>query len=85
MVNVEVLPEAMEQYAKLPRVMQGRVTRVVERLEAWPDVSGVKWLTGDWKGHARIRTGDYRVVFRLLSDDELLVVRIGERGEIYFD
>ncbi|MEX0775879.1 MAG: type II toxin-antitoxin system RelE/ParE family toxin [Phycisphaeraceae bacterium] len=58
---------------------------MITRLEKWPRVSGVKWLTGDWKHHARIRTGDYRVIFRLLSGDELLIVRIADRRDAYAD
>jgi len=42
----------------------------------------VKWLTGDWKGHARIRTGDYRIIIR--PDGEVIdVVRIAHRSEVY--
>lgn len=62
-----------------------RVEEVVGRLEKWPHVSGVKWLTSDWKGHARIRTGDYRVIFRLANDDAIEIVRIANRRDAYAD
>ncbi len=84
-MRVEVAPEAGTQLAKLRRPIQTRVRNVIARLGQWPEVSGVKWLTGDWKGFARIRTGDYRVVFKLASDDVLEVVRIADRQDVYAD
>jgi hypothetical protein len=38
---------------------------LVDRLEKWPVVSGVKWLKGNLAGKARLRTGDYRLQFRV--------------------
>jgi mRNA-degrading endonuclease RelE of RelBE toxin-antitoxin system len=62
--------------------MQDRVFDVIDRLERWPEVSGVKWLTGEWKNHARIRTGDYRVVFHLRGPD-VVIDRIAHRRDAY--
>jgi mRNA interferase RelE/StbE len=62
--------------------MQERVLEVVERLGHWPEVSGIKGLTGNWRGHSRIRTGDYRVVFKVFQD-RLVVVRVAHRKEVY--
>jgi mRNA interferase RelE/StbE len=50
----------------------------------WPDISGVERLSGNWAGHCRIRTGDYRLVFRV-EKDVILVVKIGHRKEVYDD
>lgn len=84
-MQVTITEEALDQVAQLPQVIQVRVEAVVERLENWPQVSGVKWLTGDWKGYARIRTGDYRVIFRAEGDVEIIVVRIADRRDAYAD
>ena len=54
---------------------------VLKRLESWPQVFGVKWLKHEWTGHARIRLGDWRVIFRIEND--VLVVRIQRRSEVY--
>ena len=83
-MKVTITDEALMQVAELPRTIGPRVLTVIERLQKWPQVSGVKWLTGDWKGHARVRTGDYRVIFRLVAE-ELIVVRIANRRDAYFD
>jgi hypothetical protein len=37
----------------------------LERLRRWPAVSGAKPLTGDLAGKYRLRTGDYRIRFRV--------------------
>jgi mRNA-degrading endonuclease RelE of RelBE toxin-antitoxin system len=68
----------------LPVVIRGRVLKVFERLSAWPAISGAKALSGEWAGHYRIRTGDWRVVFRVVSP-RVLVVRIKHRSEVYED
>jgi mRNA-degrading endonuclease RelE of RelBE toxin-antitoxin system len=84
-MKVRVTDEAYDQIEKLPLTIQGRVRRVVYRLQEWPDVSGVKWLTGPWKGLARIRTGDYRVIFRLANPQLIEVVRVSDRRDAYTD
>ena len=73
---------AVEQLAGLPNVILARMQKIVERLECWPDVSGAKPLRGDLAGHFRIRTGDYRIQFRVV-DDEVIIERIGHRDGFY--
>jgi mRNA interferase RelE/StbE len=84
MMQVGLTAEAAAQYDKLPRSIQPRVDNVVLRLTQWPAVSGVKALTGRLAGYFRIRTGDYRIVFRV-SDEKVIVWRIGDRKDIYLD
>lgn len=58
--------------------------RIVERLQRWPAVSGAKPLRGELAGLYRIRTGDYRIVFRV-EGDSLVVERAGHRDRFYED
>jgi mRNA-degrading endonuclease RelE of RelBE toxin-antitoxin system len=83
-MRVGLTPEALEQYARLPRSIQPRIDNVIRRLSQWPNVSGAKPLVGRLTGSFRIRTGDYRIVFRL-SGDKVIVWRIGDRKDVYFD
>ena len=39
---------------------------------------------GEWAGHYRIRTGDWRVIFRVVAPD-VIVVRIRNRRDVYED
>jgi len=56
--------------------------RLLNRLEAWPSVSGAKALRGDLAGRFRLRTGDYRLQFRI-EDDLVVVERVGHRDGFY--
>lgn len=73
---------AQQDFDALPLPMKGRVLQAVSRLERWPEVSGAKWLTANWKGYARIRVGDWRVVFRPTSQ-AIIVEHIAHRREVY--
>ena len=82
MARVTYEREALEQLAKLPNVIVARMGKLVERLRNWPDVSGAKPLRGTLAGHYRLRTGDYRIQFRVVGD-EVIVERIGHRDGFY--
>ena len=81
-MTVVLTPEAQNQIERLNLTIQARVLAIVHRLEKWPEVSGAKPLRGKLAGSYRIRTGDYRVVFRV-KDEVVTVWRIGYRGDIY--
>ena len=67
---------------KLPPEAKRRIQAVVELLAENPRPPAVKKLTGrpEW----RVRTGDYRVLYRI-EDDVLtvVVVHAGHRREVY--
>lgn len=91
MATIDLTPAAREQFGALPKTIKRRVERLerlVERLQNWPDVSGVKALSGNLAGHYRARTGDYRVQFQAErvpaeSDWLLTVEKIGHRDGFY--
>jgi len=84
MAVVKLTADALEQFATLPRVIRERVQGVLHRLENWPAVSGAKPLRGALAGWYRLRTGDYRIRFRL--EGELVIVdKIGHRKDVYDD
>jgi mRNA interferase RelE/StbE len=82
MAKVSLTPEAREQFGALPRIIRERMTKLFERLGKWPDVSGAKPLTGKLVGWLRLRTGDYRLRFRV-QGEEVLIDKIGHRKDIY--
>ena len=84
MATVELTPEAAEQAERLPKVIHKRVLALVERLQDWPMVSGAKPLRGDLAGFYRLRTGDYRLRFRVKAQ-RVIVDKIGHRSEFYED
>jgi mRNA interferase RelE/StbE len=83
-VTVIVVPDALKQADRLPRMIHGRVLQIVQRLSHWPDVSGAKPLRHGLAGRFRIRTGDYRVQFRV-EGKTIIVEKIGHRDGFYED
>lgn len=83
-MRVVIAPDAQPEVLALPLTMRARFDDVITRLEAWPKVSGAKPLRGDLKGHFRIRMGDWRVIFRIIHPN-LIIVRVAHRSTIYED
>ncbi len=84
MAIVIVTLEAQEDAEDLPVPIRRRILRLMKRLEKWPAVSGAKALSGDLTGGYRLRTGDYRVRFRV-QGETIIVDKIGHRREFYED
>ena len=82
MARVTVASEAAEELESLPRPIQARIVHLFARLRQWPDVSGAKPLRGELAGRYRLRTGDYRLQFRV-QGDEVRVEKIGHRDRFY--
>lgn len=82
--TVTVTPAARAELESIPLVIRNRINRIFQRLENWPAVSGAKALRGDLHGSYRIRTGDYRIVFRVSANGQIVTVwKIGNRGTVY--
>jgi len=82
MAKVRLTREAAEGLEDLPLVVHSRVLLLLERLEKWPAVSGAKPLTGPLAGRYRLRTGDYRLQFRV-EGQAVIVEKIGHRDRFY--
>ncbi|HUU58016.1 MAG TPA: type II toxin-antitoxin system RelE/ParE family toxin [Phycisphaerae bacterium] len=82
MAKVALTREAAEGLEDVPLVIHSRVVSLLERLTKWPAVSGAKALTGPLAGRYRLRTGDYRLQFRL-EGQAVIVEKIGHRDRFY--
>jgi mRNA-degrading endonuclease RelE of RelBE toxin-antitoxin system len=82
MAKVIVTPQAVRAIEALPLVVHARVISLLDRLELWPAVSGAKPLSGKLAGRYRLRTGDYRVQFRV-QGDTIAVEKVGHRDRFY--
>src|SRR5205807_8534423 len=64
--EVEVTEQAREDIKSLKNaVITARLWKLIDRLRNWPAVSGAKALSGKLAGKYRLRTGDYRLQFRV--------------------
>ena len=84
MSRVLLTEEGRADFEVLPVTVQQRVVEIFRRLRSWPHVSGAKPQRGEWAGASRIRSGDWRVIFRVVKPD-VMVVRIRHRKEVYED
>ena len=82
MAKVTLTRAAAEELDDLPLVIHVRVLSLLERLARWPSVSGAKPLTGPLAGRYRLRTGDYRLQFRV-EKQTVIVEKIGHRDRFY--
>jgi mRNA-degrading endonuclease RelE of RelBE toxin-antitoxin system len=82
MAHVVLRPEAGKQLDGLPPRIKDRMYKLLARLESWPSVSGAKPLRGNLAGRFRMRTGDYRLQFRV-EGQTVTVERIGHRDGFY--
>lgn len=84
MFEVRETDDAKADVQKLPLDIQLRIQSLYQRLARWPNVSGYKALRDSLRGAYRLRTGDYRILFRVEHEAGLIVVfRIAHRRDVY--
>jgi mRNA interferase RelE/StbE len=80
--TVQLLPAAVRAIRKLPPEARTRVAAAIELLGDDPRPPAAKKLSG--RSEWRVRTGDYRVLYRI--EDSVLtivIVHAGHRREVY--
>lgn len=82
MVTMEFTADARRELEDIPLAIRVRCYGIIERLQKWPSVSGAKPLRGTLKGCFRIRTGDWRIIFRP-EGSVIWIVRIDNRKDVY--
>ena len=74
---------AVKELKQLPKEIIARILRAVESLANDPFPAGVKKLVGSNHTY-RIREGDYRVIYDVLSETLVIeVIRVGHRKDVY--
>ena len=82
MPNVTIEEDAAKELGTLPKPIKSRMVELLARLADWPSVSGAKSLRGNLTGHYRLRTGDYRLQYRVEAR-QVVVERVGHRDRFY--
>jgi mRNA interferase RelE/StbE len=81
--SIEFLRTAVKALSKLPLEVQQRIAVRIEELKINPYPPDVKALKNG-NGSLRLRVGDYRVIYRVESDQLIiLVIKVGHRKNIY--
>ena len=67
---------------KIGNILKSRVKRAIEtRLVVDPEKHGQP-LKGNFKGFRKLRIGEYRIVYKVV-EDEILILGIRHRREVY--
>jgi mRNA interferase RelE/StbE len=81
--SVDLAPAAERQFRKLPALVQQRLKRHIDSLAIAPRPAGTVKMHGEPDLY-RLRVGDYRIVYYIWDRNrEVLVVKIGDRREVY--
>jgi mRNA interferase RelE/StbE len=81
--RIEFLPAAKRDLSNLTKPQQVALATIIRGLANDPRPSGCKAVAG-YRGHYRLRDGDYRIVYELKARLLLvLVVAVGHRSGIY--
>jgi mRNA interferase RelE/StbE len=73
------------KYRKFTKANIKIIKKKIETLKSFsPFLPNIKALKGELKGRYRLRVGDYRVVFRVVKDQLLvIIVEVFPRGSGY--
>lgn len=84
MYRVRFLDTASKQLAVLDKPVARRIVERVQWLAENLADAHLKTLTGEFEGLFKLRVGDYRVVYELIHNEQMVIVHvIGHRREIY--
>ncbi|MBK5283114.1 MAG: type II toxin-antitoxin system RelE/ParE family toxin [Nitrospiraceae bacterium] len=84
MYRVRLLDAAAEELGKLDKSVARRIVERVNWLAENLKSVQLKTLTEEFEGLFKLRVGDYRVVYELIRNEQMIIVHaIGHRREIY--
>jgi mRNA interferase RelE/StbE len=81
-VNFE--PESINDLDEISQVVRDRILKKIQWLTVNFEKISPLSLTGQWSGFYKLRVGDYRVIYELDIENQLIfIARVGHRREIY--
>ena len=82
MYRIEVERRAQKAIARLPRQDQPRIAAAIDALPEDPRPAGCVPVRAADPGTYRVRVGDYRVIYIVLDDEQVIIVaRVARRRE----
>ncbi len=81
--RIQIEKRALKALSSLPKRIRARVRKAIDTLAETPRPRGVKKLVDEHQLY-RIRVSSFRIVYQILDQDLLvLVIKIGDRKDIY--
>lgn len=82
MYKIQYSPEAKEAIEKLQDKKKRQIRSAIERLADNPAYG--KPLDGALKGYCSYRSGDYRIIYKIIRDEIIIMIMyVGHRGSVY--
>jgi mRNA interferase RelE/StbE len=82
--TVEISGRAKKSIKALPQKAKDAIGKKIDALADDPRPPGAEKMKGEFKGHYRIRAGDYRIIYTIEEQVlVVLVIRVGHRKDIY--
>ena len=83
--KVEYLEEVVKSdIPKIPKKIRGIIKRAIESRLMHDPLAFGKPLRYSWKGHRSLRVGDYRIIYRIVEPNKVVIVAaIKHRKEAY--
>jgi len=84
MHDLRILDAAEDDLRRLDRAVARRIISRIQWLAEHFDNFKPELLTGTLSGFFKLRAGDYRIIYKVRKDANLIVIhRIGHRREVY--
>jgi len=84
MYRVRILEAAARDFERLDKVAGRRIAERIDWLAANLDSVRPEALTGALSGLYKFRVGDYRVLYEVLREEQLILIHaVGHRKDIY--
>jgi mRNA interferase RelE/StbE len=82
--TVRLLDQAADDLARLDAIIARRILKRLDWLQANIETIVPGRLTGQFAGLNKLRVGDYRVIYQVIQEELVIVVRaIGHRRDVY--
>ncbi len=81
MVEISFTRRAMRDIRKLPADVQRRIELAMDEL--FDDVRAGDKLHGGWEGHWKLRAGDYRIIYKIVSEASVEIQYVRHRRGAY--
>lgn len=84
MYEIRLFEEARRNLERLDKTIARRVIRKLNWLAENGEMIGLKGLRKNLSGLAKLREGDYRIIYQVSHEEEIVFIRfIGHRSEVY--
>lgn len=81
MTEVTFTRRALRDIKKLPEKVKRRVELAIDEL--FDDIRAGDKLHGEWEGYWKLRAGDYRVIYKIISETQTEIQYVRHRRGAY--